>query len=426
MPQFHMLLLKLITGNKRINGLSGALEGVSGRVMPRGVRKYSPAYIQAIKSGPYSSSFDFGGDYHFRLYRRLEDGVRPDVEIGTFISDTDVKEVPVPLFAGAIHYRDTSQNLTCGVMTTYVKHKGTAWNLCLDATIRFFEEILSKHSTEQPIELSGYRLFEGDVLKAPVLPASPHNTFWATSALLGKKTAQLHHLLAGKNDNSDFAPEPMSKLYLRSLYQSMRTKTRRVIGDLRKSLNRLPQGQFQYGNAIVILEQKILNVFSIFLRDMLSSMRIRIHGHFGLHQFLNTGSDFVIKDFRGAVDTPITERRLKRSPLRDIAGMLYSYNKLTYTALYRSLRVGSTNQEVLERWADVWFTHNGNLFLRTYIESVSEKPPILFNSAHVPEFLKVYFLEQALTDLDCMLRTNTIELDIISRAILSVLGTKEM
>lgn len=417
---FHEAMLRLITGNRKINGLQGCIEGYSGKMLPRGVRNYKPQYVQLLKSERFSTSFDYGGEFHFRLYRRLEDGVRPDVEVASFISNNDSGPL-TPIFAGALHYTDENMHTSLGVMTTYVKHTGTAWNLFLDAALQFFEKIISVNLYQTDPTHRNWWMSHAEMATIPPEVLSLCGKLEMTARTLGEKTARLHQVLTAGMQNPDFMPEQMTRLYQRSLYQSMRTKARRVVSDLRKNLDIVPREQFPFANTVVMQEQKILDHFNLLLKESFSSLKIRIHGHFGLNQFLCTGNDFVIKDFRGPVDIPLSERRLKRSPLRDVAGVIYSFSKVTFTALHRSLKVQLPNPGAIEQWAWQWFSYNVSVYMDAYIKTIDGSSPRLFEQSDIRKLLKIYYLERALIDFEEGFKSKNIEIAIPAKAILSVL-----
>lgn len=415
--KLHTAFLKLMSTPRKLNGHQGVIEGYSGVMLPRGLRKFVPFGVNILKSGALSTSFQYGTDFHFRLYRRLEEGIRTDVEVGQFLSEQAVL-TPSPLFMGAVQYRKGAQISVLGVMNSFVKNTGTAWNLALDSAIKFLEEILSKglneNSGNDVNELNG--LFTTKNSSSIALGA-----FTDMVQKIGIKTAKMHFAFLLVDDNTDFEPEAFTRLYQRSLYQSMRTKARRVISSFRRQINQLPLHLSEYAKPVISNEQRILDIFGTILNMDLSILKTRIHGNCHLNQFLNIGNDFVIKDFRGPSGSALSERRLKRSPLRDVAGIVNSFHKAVATALYQSLAVSSTSVKSLEKWADIWFLQAVTVFLKAYDTTFSLESRQPFDLTKIPGLLRNYFLEQGLTDLETELENPADNLIIAARAVKTAL-----
>src|SRR2546430_7735712 len=89
---------------------------------------------------------------------------------------------------------------------------------------------------------------------------------------------------------------------------------------------------------VLDLQQEVLNRFRTVLSRKIAAKRTRIHGDFHLGQVLYTGKDYVIIDFEGEPARPLTERRIKRSPIRDVAAVLPSFHFAADTSLFRHLR----------------------------------------------------------------------------------------
>jgi len=105
-----------------------------------------------------------------------------------------------------------------------------------------------------------------------------------------------------------------------------------------------------------------------------TTLKSRYHGDYHLGQVLYTGDDFIIIDFEGEPARPLSERRLKRSPLRDIAGMLRSLHYAAYTGLQQHLSLRPEDLEKLEHWIEWWQRYLGGAFLRSYLERAQDAP----------------------------------------------------
>ena len=153
-------------------------------------------------------------------------------------------------------------------------------------------------------------------------------------SILGKRTAQMHKALSLSQNNPQFDPESFSQLYQRSLYQSMQGLVQRTFQSLDKHLQAIPDNYRQLAQSVLENEKKILDTMRKIVQRKITSTKIRIHGDYHLGQVLYTGKDFVIMDFEGEPARPISERKLKRSPFKDVAGMIRSFHYATYSTLF--------------------------------------------------------------------------------------------
>jgi maltose alpha-D-glucosyltransferase / alpha-amylase len=130
--------------------------------------------------------------------------------------------------------------------------------------------------------------------------------------------------------------------------------------------------------------------------------RIRHHGDYHLGQILYTGKDFVIIDFEGEPSRPLGERRLKRSALRDVAGMLRSFEYAAFAELYRQTDQGSLparDASTLEPWAEFWSAWVGAAFLKSYLAFSADQPFIPCKPEDLRLLLRAFLLEKAIYEL---------------------------
>src|SRR5207244_1173084 len=153
--------------------------------------------------------------------------------------------------------------------------------------------------------------------------------------LLGQRTGELHRALASETDEPAFAPEPFNAMAQRSVVQSMRASARRAFELLRKKLDDLPEAFRAEAEEVLAAEKQILAQERRLLEQRSAAHKIRIHGDFHLGQALHTGRDFIFLDFEGEPARPLGERKLKRSALRDVAGMMRSFQYAAYSALWQ-------------------------------------------------------------------------------------------
>jgi maltose alpha-D-glucosyltransferase/alpha-amylase len=194
-------------------------------------------------------------------------------------------------------------------------------------------------------------------------------------------------------------PEPFSIFYQRSIYQSMRGLTRQVFQLLRKNLKGLPKGGAEQAEKILNLENQIIDAFKVLLQRRFAAMKIRIHGDYHLGQVLFTGKDFVIIDFEGEPARPLSERRIKRSPLRDVAGMIRSFHYAAYFTLLKEASIRSEDIPVLEPWTDLWYRCVSGIFLKGYLDTTRKAVFIPGEKGEMEILLRVFLLEKAVYEL---------------------------
>jgi maltose alpha-D-glucosyltransferase/alpha-amylase len=223
-----------------------------------------------------------------------------------------------------------------------------------------------------------------------------------TARLLGLRTAELHQALASDRDDPAFAPEPFTSLYRRSLYQSMRNRARTAFRLLAERVPWLPEEARLSPAAIAALEERALSVLGRVLELPIDGQRIRCHGDYHLGQLLHTGSDFVILDFEGEPGQSMAERRLKRSPLRDVAGMLRSFDYAAHAPLSSPEGRRVVREEdvaALGPWACFWRDWTSSAFVRAYLARMAGSPLIPHERARLDALLRALLLEKNLYEL---------------------------
>jgi maltose alpha-D-glucosyltransferase/alpha-amylase len=305
------------------------------------------------------------------LFRRLEEGLNPDLEIGSFLTErTEFRNVP--LLAGHLEYvSNEGERITLGILQGYIPNHGDAWQYTLKALAAYYEQAQSA---------AGTRL--GKLPHAPILALAEREvppgakqrigSYLESARLLGVRTAQLHVALSTSRDQPAFAPEPFTGANQRELVKSALDLIARTFQSLRRQSERLSQGVREEASKVVKLEEGLRQRVHLLEGFKISAMRTRIHGDYHLGQVLFTGDDFVIIDFEGEPARPLSERRNKNSPLQDVAGMLRSFHYAAYAPLLGEITGPQVTQErlnALDVWAQYWQTWVSTTFLKSYLRT---------------------------------------------------------
>jgi maltose alpha-D-glucosyltransferase/alpha-amylase len=407
---FCRALLETIARQQRLQGQAGALLASTTTVFAR-LRGESetappPSLLGAEQS---NTSMRFGDRLILKLFRKLEAGANPDLEIGHFLTET-AAFAHIPPVAGMLEYRHQDggpaqprEPVSLAILQGFVTNQGDAWRYTLDTLSRYFERVLIRQEAHD----MGQKLPSGALLDlaGQEIPEQAFETiglYLESAQLLGQRTAELHVALASNATEPAFAPEPLTLAYQRPLHQSMRNLTGRVVQLLRRRLKTLPEQSQSDAAQVLALEPEILSRFHSLIEHKFNATRTRIHGDYHLGQVLYTGKDFMIIDFEGEPARTLTERRQKKSPLQDVAGMLRSFHYAAYAAYFEQLARGLVTAHLaagLEVWARYWQLWVSAAFLKGYLR-------VAQNASFLPEtpeglriLLDVHLLEKAVYEL---------------------------
>jgi len=236
----------------------------------------------------------------------------------------------------------------------------------------------------------------------PPLALDLMGSYLNASALIGKRTAEMHLALAASSGTPSFSPDPFSSFYQRALYQSMRSLLSQVFNTLRGGLKGLSEAIQEDAKSVLGLEPEILGRFRSIVEQRIGVMRIRCHGDYHLGQLLKTANDFMIIDFEGEPARPLSERRIKRSALRDVAGMLRSFHYASHVALFDLLKSGFADADsisVLKQWGSFWNGWASASFLKAYLSTAGDAPFVPKTRAELQVLLDAFLLEKAIYEL---------------------------
>jgi maltose alpha-D-glucosyltransferase/alpha-amylase len=397
---FSTLLLDLIVRHRRLRGINGNVLASSTHVLRHLYKDPAvPLDPTVMKVEQSNTSVVYGGQMILKVFRRSDEGVNPDLEIGRFLTET-AKFGNVPPVVGAMEYRRKGgASMTLGILQQFVPNVGDAWSYTLDSLSHYFERALAQPETQVPAMPQPPVL---DLLndEFPVIARELIDAYLESARLLGQRTAELHKALASSADDPNFAPEPFSMLYQRSIYQSMQSHISQVFQWLRAQLKQRPDSAREEAQQVLDLEGEIRRRYRALLQRKLNTMRIRVHGDYHLGQVLYTGRDFVIIDFEGEPARPLSERRIKRSPLRDVAGMLRSFHYASYGALFGQVPgVHPEDFPALEPWARFWYTWVSVAFLKSYLAVAKDEPFLPKDPIELQILLDAYLLAKAVYEL---------------------------
>jgi trehalose synthase-fused probable maltokinase len=396
---FMTALAELIEKGTAIAGQSGELRGLQttaySKLLPEPVSSLTPKPVGAEQS---NTSIIYGNRLILKFFRRIQEGLNPDLEIGQFLTEkTSLKSVP-PL-AGTLEYQaPDGKPMAQGMLQKFVPNQGDAWGFTLKSLANYYDEarkIVKSGSASTTGEVSAGKKVEG----IPNWAKSAAETYLAAAELLGQRTAELHLALASDPSDPAFAPEPFTMESQQALEQSASALLVRVFSLLRDKMKYLPAEWRAKAERLAERESEIASRFNTALREPLRAMRTRIHGDYHLGQVLRTENDFVIIDFEGEPARSIEERRVKRSPLQDVAGMLRSFHYAAFAPLVGEDRVQSDDVGRMGAWAEAWNSWVAERYLAKYFATAKDASYLPATRAEIQVVLELHLLEKAIYEL---------------------------
>ena len=360
-----------------------------------------PLPATPIRAEQSNTSVIFGDRLILKLFRRPEPGVNPDLELGALL--TERRFAHSPAVAGSLDYRTGDGAGSAAILQEFVPNEGDMWDVARTAIGSFLEQSVAQSELPTPERGTTSGLLELSSVEPPFEVRDRIGSYLDTASLLGTRIGELHRTLAAPSSDPAVAPESFSGLYVRSLYQSIRASVRQSLRLLELHGQALP-GEIA-ADARQVLERRgeVEERLARLLGRRIGGQRIRIHGDLHAGQVLSTGRDVLIIDFEGEPTRPLGERRLKRSALVDVAGMLRSFHYAAGGATLRSDATGSVREEdrvALEAWSRYWSTWVSATFLRAYRAAAGGDGILPGNDEEWATLLDVFLLNKAFFELD--------------------------
>jgi len=301
-----------------------------------------------------NASIAFGDTFILKLYRRLREGLQPDIEIGRFLTEeTDFGATPALL--GTIEWvTDDGTATTLGALNDFVRNQGDAWTYVTEALDRDSER---------------HEIVEGDDVTPEAEKELALGGHLDIGALLGRRTAELHLALASGSTDSGFSEERLEKDDLPRLVSEAKQDVATVFDRLGSQIQALGETGREMAQRVLDRRDEIDRRLDALTRLEPSGGKCRIHGDYHLGQVLVVQNDVSIIDFEGEPARTLAERTAKTSPLRDVAGMLRSFDYALWTTLMHRIELGA-DPEATAEMVETWRAETQGAFLDTYRETM--------------------------------------------------------
>jgi trehalose synthase-fused probable maltokinase len=400
-PAFLTLLLRSIEHGRLFKGERGELFASPSSAY-RSPGASGDLQAKLLASEQSNSSVIFEDRYILKLLRQAGEGLNPELEVGTFLTER-ARFQHVPALTGSILYRGhNGGQRTLGILQSFVANQGNAWEYTLQELAAYFAQAAQNGTQTGSTAPSSVRSNGAGPAEAEL------GSYPQAADLLGCRTAELHLALASDPNDPEFSPESFSEPYRALFRRSAAEQCQRVFETLDRQAGGLPPNAVASARQLHDLRPAIEDRLRSFGTGADGGARIRIHGDYHLGQVLRAGGDFVIIDFEGEPARQLAERRAKQSPLQDVAGMLRSFHYAAVKGMRDWFSVSGTETDGASDavagadWqsrASFWRDSVSRRFLTAYLATAQSGRFLPGSAEGVRKLLDSYLLSKAVYEL---------------------------
>ncbi|HEY4859929.1 MAG TPA: maltose alpha-D-glucosyltransferase [Xanthobacteraceae bacterium] len=336
--------------------------------------------IRAVDAEQSNTTALVGNRYVVKLFRRIEPGINPEIELGRYLTET-VHFPNTPALLGTAELEENGSRAAVAVVHRFVENQGDAWAVTNAYLDRFVEEqrLLTAEAAGHSDEQAAY------------LHRIEH---------VGQRVAELQLALAGREDVVDFAPEPISAADIRRWTESLRERAVHTLDHLARRRSDLADTDRQLLEKVLSTRESLASLLHELLPDTLDAVKIRHHGDFHLGQMLIVKDDVFIIDFEGEPRRSIEDRRQKAPAARDVAGLIRSIDYSATGALERALRSAPDDEDKIARALEGWRASAVAAFLAGYRRSLTNLRLWPRSTQAADRLLDFFLLEKAFYEIE--------------------------
>jgi maltose alpha-D-glucosyltransferase / alpha-amylase len=312
----------------------------------------TPENIRAVETEQSNSTALVDSDYVVKIYRKLETGINPEIEIGRFLTEV-AGFANTPALLGSVELVEGDSRSAIAIVHAFVQNQGDAWTVTSAYLDRFVDEQRLLATSEHPGE------------------SEEQVPYLRYVSQIGRRVAEMHLALAGSDAFADFAPEPSVPSDVQRWTDDIMARAARVFDALKQRRDSIRETDRALVDQILSHGATLREHLSTLLPPEIDGLNIRHHGDFHLGQILIVKDDVFIIDFEGEPRRPLTERRRKAPAARDVAGLIRSIDYSATAALERALNVSADEHGKLAAALSEWRDRSAAAFLASYREAMT-------------------------------------------------------
>ena len=386
-PIFIGLLLRNLSHQITIeeNGLKLEFKPTT-RFVNKQVRQ--PERVTPLEGGLFSSSLQIDSDYTAKLFRKLEGGINPEIEIGRYLTEV-AGFANAPTMLGSAELIEGDQRNAVAIVHVQVGNQGDAWTV----TAAYLDRLLETQ-----------RLLAAD---SHARQSEEQTAYLRNLSQIGRRTAELHLALAAASGSPDLTPEPVDS-------HDVARWTTGIVQSAERACQSLKQRRHSFGEAERALIDELLEQqddlherLNEILPPNTRGLNLRLHGDFHLGRVLIVKDDVFLTGFEGDVRRSLEERRRKAPAARDVASLLWSIEAASQAARGRALHLAPDEYSRLGAALTDWVNRATAAFIGAYRELTGESSLWPADAGAALRLLDFFLLEKAF---------DVLETDLVQRA----------
>jgi maltose alpha-D-glucosyltransferase/alpha-amylase len=305
LPAFANQMLAALAEKGRIETAEGSIvfEPVDGQAGT--LRRPENAGVLWLSAEQSNSSLIVDDAVMLKIFRKLSPGAHPEAEMSRYLTAQDFANTP-PMLGEVLRVTNDGERWSLAVAQGFVRNQGDGWAWTLDQFSRALDDIATHADAESSTDdIADYKTI---------------------AAMIGRRLGEMHAVLARPSEDTAFAPEIATDGDVEAWIAHAVALVDRAFALLKRNA--------AWDSETVEAEAKrLLSQHDLLTRELRRLAKAgagtgmtRIHGDFHLGQVLVASGDIYIIDFEGEPGRPLAERRAKASPLRDVAGLLRSFD----------------------------------------------------------------------------------------------------
>jgi maltose alpha-D-glucosyltransferase/alpha-amylase len=343
----------------------------------------TPEHIRAVETEQSNSTALVDNDYVVKVYRRLEPGINPEIEIGRFLTEV-AGFTNTPALLGSVELVEGDSKSAIAIVHAFVENQGDAWTVTSAYLDRFVDEqrllASSGHASESEEQIPYLRYM----------------------SQIGRRVAEMHLAFAASDEFADFAPEPTGPADVQRWVEGTMARAERVFDALKQRRDTIKEADRLLVDQVLAQHATLQDRLEALVPPDIDGLNIRHHGDFHLGQILIVKDDIFIIDFEGEPRRPLAERRRKAPAARDVAGMIRSIDYSATAALDRALKVAPDEQGKLGAALTAWRDRSAAAFLAAYRETETMTNQRLWpaDPQAAERLLNFFLLEKVLYEIE--------------------------